>query len=416
VIKYRQSCRGCGNPHLTPILDLGDQFFQGSFVKDGIINPATRKTPNLIVMCDVTKFENGCGLIQTKHSVDPDILYSNYWYQSGISNTMKNHLASVVSEVLQISKFKSGVVVDIASNDNTLLRNYPPTFIKYGIDPSDIAGQQKDKDITVINDFFPSPALKKALTKKASIITSLACFYDVDDPLAFAKEIKEILTDDGIWVFEVAYWKSMLDNLAYDSIVNEHVIHYHLSPLAKIMNAAGLKIFDLQLTTTNGGSIMCFCTHVGNNAFNNNENRRRVLLQKIVEFDACLDREETYVKFRERVMAHKQQLFDLISDLVLIQKKKVHIYGASTKLNTILNFCNLGPDLIPYAAERSPEKYGAKTISGIQIISEEESKRMKPDYYLVGPYHFKQEILTREKDIISRGTKFIFPLPNIEIV
>ena len=415
MIKHRQTCRGCGNPHLTPILDVGNQYFQGSFVKQGTIAPPCRKTPNLIVMCDVTKHEDGCGLVQTKHSVDPNILYSNYWYQSGISNTMKSHLASVVKQALEITKFKSGVVVDIASNDNTLLRNYPPTFKKYGIDPCDIASHQKDADITVVNDFFPSPALTKILNQKVSIITSLACFYDVDSPVAFVKEIKNILDDNGIWIFEVAYWKSMIDNLAYDSIVNEHVIHYHLAPLDRILANAGLKIFDLKLTTTNGGSIMCFCTHAGNNIYNTPENRQRVLLQKITEFDAGLDQEETYIDFAKRVQQHKQQLYDLINELVLINKKTVHIYGASTKLNTILNYCNIGPSLIQYAAERSPEKFGATTISGIKIISEEESKRMKPDYYLVGPYHFKQEILEREKEIISKGTKFIFPLPEISI-
>lgn len=416
MIKHRLTCRGCGNPHLTPILDLGNQYFQGSFVKEGVITPPCRKTPNLIVKCDTSKFENGCGLVQTKHSVDPHILYSNYWYQSGISNTMKSHLASVVKETLQITKLKTGTVIDIASNDNTLLRNYPPTFTKIGIDPCDIAGHQTDKDITVVNDFFPSPALRRVLKDKASIITSLACFYDVDNPVAFVKEIKEILADQGVWVFEVAYWKSMLDNLAYDSIVNEHVIHYHLAPLDHILASVGLKIFDLRLTSTNGGSIMCFCTHVGNNIFNTADNKQRVLLQKIAEFDACLDQEDTYSAFKHRVQQHKQQLFDLINEIVLINKKTVHIYGASTKLNTILNYCNIGPELIPYAAERSPEKFGATTISGIKIISEEESKKLKPDYYLVGPYHFKQEILQREADIIAKGTKFIFPLPEIAVV
>lgn len=416
MLKHRQTCRGCGNPNLTSILNLGDQYFQGSFFKPGYINPSKRKTPNLIVMCDTTKYENACGLVQTKHSVDPNILYSNYWYQSGISNTMKAHLSSIVDNVINITKFKTGNVLDIASNDNTLLRNYPPTFNKVGVDPSDIASKQTDKDITVINDFFPSPLLKKLPLKKFDIITSLACFYDVDDPVNFVLNISNILSENGIWVFEVAYWKSMIDNLAYDSIVNEHVIHYHLAPLEHILSKQGLKIFDLKLTPTNGGSILCYCTHKSNNQYDTSESKERLLLQKISEFDSRLDELETYVSFQEKVNNHKKQLFDLINELVLIKNKKIHIYGASTKLNTILNFCNIGPELIPFAAERSPEKYGATTISGIKIISEEESKNMNPDYYLVGPYHFKDEILLREKKLIQKGTKFIFPLPKITVI
>ena len=130
-ITHRQTCRICANPHLTEVIDLGNQYFQGSFIKEGVPPAPTRKTPNCIVRCDTSKNENACGLIQTKHSIPPSILYSNYWYQSGISATMKNHLKSIVDNAIQLTKLSGGAVLDIASNDNTLLRNYSDNFQKY---------------------------------------------------------------------------------------------------------------------------------------------------------------------------------------------------------------------------------------------------------------------------------------------
>lgn len=411
-IKTRQTCRICGNPHLTEVIDLGEQYFQGSFIKEGIPNPPFRKTPNLVVRCDVSKYENACGLIQTKHTVPPRILYTNYWYQSGISFTMRNHLKSIVEKALSITKIKKGKVLDIASNDNTLLKNYSKKFTKYGIDPSDIAKKQKDKNIKVINDLFPTAKLKE---KNFDIITSIACFYDIEDPKTFSLEIKKILSKDGIWIFEVAYWPSMIKNLSYDSIVNEHIIHYHIAPLEIMFESLGLKIFNAEKTSTNGGSIMVYVCHKKCDKYDSEKNNINLTNLRMEEFNDGLEEESSYIKFRERVFNQKEELVSLIKKIKK-ENKTIHIYGASTKLNTILNFCGIDGSLIKFAAERSVEKHGAKTINGIEIISEEESKKLKPDYYLVGPYHFKNEILEREKESIKNGIKFIFPLPKIEII
>ena len=410
-IKHRQTCRICGNPHLVEVIDLGDQYFQGSFIKEGTNKPPIRKVPNLIVRCDTSKFENGCGLIQTKHSIPPSILYRNYWYESGVSKTMRDHLKSVVDECLKITNLKSGNVLDIASNDNTLLRNYSSKFKKVGVDPSNIAKNQNDPDIKVINDVFPTTALKG----KFDIITSIACYYDVDDPKKFAQEIFNHLNNDGIWVFEVAYWPSMLENLSYDSIVNEHIIHYHLAPLETMFSSIGLKIFKASKTSTNGGSIMVFACKEQNTKYDTEENQKELSNLRIYEFDSELDKETTYEQFRNKVDSHKKELTNLINSLIQ-DGKVIHIYGASTKLNTILGYCNIGPEQIKYAAERSPNKFGAQTISGIKLISEEESLNLNPDYYLVGPYHFKEEILLRSELIKEKGIKFIFPLPKLEII
>lgn len=411
-IKTRQSCRICGNPNLRDVIDLGNQYFQGSFLKEGVASPPKRKVPNLIVRCDTAKSENSCGLIQAKYTIPPKILYTNYWYQSGISQTMKNHLKEITDQCQNITGIKNGNVLDIASNDNTLLRAYPDEFNKFGIDPSDIAKRQKDGNITVINDLFPSKHLPNHIF---DIVTSIACFYDVEDPKEFSLKVKEILKESGIWVLEVAYWPSMLENLAYDSIVNEHIIHYHLAPLEILFKSIGLKIFNAKKTPTNGGSIIIYACKEECQKYDSQEGECNLNLIRMQEFDSSLDSEETYSLFRLRVMEQKAELLSLIKK-IKEEGKTIHIYGASTKLNTILEFCGIDCSVIEFASERSPEKWGAKTLSGIKLISEEESRKMKPDFYLVGPYHFKKEILERESLCRNNGTKFIFPLPKVEIL
>jgi hypothetical protein len=417
MLVHKQKCRVCGNTDLKEVIDLGEQYFQGCFVKDGIQPPPRRPMPNVIVRCCPENYEDACGLVQTLHSIDTDLLYCNYWYESGISQTMRDHLKSIVDTALDITGSTSGKVLDIASNDNTLLRNYPKEFTKIGIDPSSIAARQTDKDIQVINTTFPSKQVNSLIEDgSADIVTSIACYYDIDDPVSFAKEIKKLLSSKGIWIFEVAYWKSLLDNLAYDSIVNEHIVHYHLQPLEAIMKEAGLKFFNVQKTPTNGGAIMCYITHEDNFEYDNRERKQNILNLKIEEYEAYLDTDKPYVEFRKKVEKHKEDLCRLVDDIVNKQNKTIHICGASTKLNTILNYCGIGPELIPYASERSPEKHGAETISGIKLISEEESRAMNPDYYLVGPYHFKDEIIKRETEFIQNGGGFIFPLPELTVV
>lgn len=416
-IKHYQFCRICGNPNLKEVLDLGAMQFQGCFKQSGYDSPPLRKMPNKIVRCDTSKSQNACGLVQTKHSVSPEILYRNYWYESGISVTMRSHLRSIVEEAILIKKIKCGNVVDIASNDNTLLRNYRDfgDFKKYGIDPSNIASKQLDKDITVINETFPSKKIPKDLIGNVDIVTTIACFYDTNEPCDFVSNVKNLLKPNGIWIFEVAYWPSMIENLSYDSCVNEHVIHYHLAPIEFLLEKLGMKLFFAKKTQTNGGSVMCFVCKAECSEFDSEEKTKALKELRLLEFEASLDEDSTYIKFNYDILTQKNELVRLIKSIKQ-SGKTIHVYGSSTKLNTILGFCEIGPELIPYAAERSLNKIGGETLSGIKIISEQDSKQMKPDYYLVGPYHFKNEILSREKESIDNGIKFIFPLPKVEII
>jgi SAM-dependent methyltransferase len=413
-IRTRTTCRVCGSSSLKKVVDLGDQYLQGSFIKPGKEMPSTRKIPCTLVRCNPETDENACGLLQMEHSVPPEILYAAYWYRSGTNNTMRNHLKGIVDSVLEINNKSDARVLDIGCNDGTLLGYYPKGYEKFGCDPSDIA--LEINDATVVRDIFPSQKLNQLLgTRKFDIITSIAMFYDLESPVDFVKNIRNVLSDEGVWVLEMSYMPHMLELDSYDTICHEHLEYYSLAVLEKIMALANMKIFRIQFNDINGGSIRCYVTHSGNNSFDKEASRKLIEEVRQKEFDLELDTDKPYVAFEQRINKLKSELYGLLMTLKK-EGKRIHIYGASTKGNTILQWCGIDNNLIDYAAERNPEKYGAMTLgTNIPIISEEESRAMNPHYYLVLPWHFKEEFLVREKETLDKGTGFIFPLPKIEI-
>jgi len=413
----RKTCRVCGSNALTSVINIGDQHLQGSFVKPGEEMPPLRKIPLSLVRCDPTKDEKACGLLQMEHSVPPEILYSSYWYRSGTNDTMRNHLKGIAEEAVSILNKSSGSVLDIGCNDGTLFGFYPKGFRKYGVDPSDIAQEIDKQAATVIQDIFPSDELLGYFqTTKIDIITSIAMFYDLEDPVAFAKGIKNILAPDGIWIFEMSYMPMMLKMTSYDTICHEHLEFYSLAVIEYILKQSGMKVFNVLLNDSNGGSLRCYATHSTNFAYKNEQYLQNIRTIHRDEFDLELDTDKPYKNFQDRINVHRDELIALLKKLKA-EGKKIHIYGASTKGNTILQWCGIDNKIIDYAAERNPDKYGAHTLgTDILIISEVESRAMNPDYYLVLPWHFKDEFIEREREILERGTRLIFPLPKIEIV
>jgi SAM-dependent methyltransferase len=413
---HRKTCRVCGSSALTKVIDLGEQYLQGSFVKPGKELPPMRKIPATLLRCDPTRDEYACGLLQMEHTVPPEVLYSAYWYRSGTNDTMRRHLRGIAEEAQATFGGPSGRVLDIGCNDGTLLGYYPETFEKYGVDPSDVA-QEILPPVTVVQDIFPSNELLVRLQgKQLDIITSIAMFYDLEDPIAFTKGIKAILSPKGIWIFEMSYMPTMLKMTSYDTICHEHLEYYSLSAIEYILKQAGMKIINVALNSVNGGSIRCFATHADNFVYKKDEYLQNIQALHQEEFDLELDTDKPYKNFQDRVNVHKEELISLLKKLRK-EGKRIHIYGASTKGNTILQWCGIDNRIIDVAAERNPDKYGARTLgTDIPIVSEAESRAMNPDYYLVLPWHFKEEFVEREKETLERGIGLIFPLPTIEIV
>lgn len=413
----RNTCRVCGSNALTPVIHLGDQYLQGSFVKPGKEMPPTRKISTSLVRCDPMRDEKACGLLQMEYTIPPEVLYSAYWYRSGTNNTMRRHLQGIVEEAMGMTGLKkSATVLDIGCNDGTLLGFYPASFTQYGVDPSDVA-QEIKAPVEVVQDIFPSEELICRLGARTfDIITSIAMYYDLEDPIAFTRGIKQILSPEGIWVFEMSYMPTMLKMTSYDTICHEHIEYYSLAVIEYILKQAGMKVVNVAHNDINGGSLRCQATHVSNFTYKRDEFQQNIKAMRQEEFDLELDTDKPYRHFQDRVNVHKEELNSLLKRLKK-DGKKIHIYGASTKGNTILQWCGIDHRMIDCAAERNPDKYGALTLgTDIPIVSEEESRAMHPDYYLVLPWHFKEEFLVRERETLERGIGLIFPLPTIEII
>ena len=414
--RYRQTCRVCGSAELTHVIDLGDQYLQGSFVKPDVLMPPSRRLPTKLVRCDVTKNQNGCGLLQLAHSFPPEILYANYWYRSATNETMRCHLAEIAKSATSFLNRPDLVVLDIGCNDGTLLANYPAGTRLFGIDPSDIANEIVGP-VTVINTVFPSSqAIAELPENGIDIVTSIAMFYDLEDPVDFAANVKRLLKPDGVWIFEMSYLPLMLLQNSFDTICHEHLEYYSLAVLETIAARAGLRIFKILVNDINGGSIRCYACNDSNRSYGSSADRELIHLFRIKEFEMELDTDRPYLDFQRRIEKLRDQLNTILFDITA-RRERIHIYGASTKGNVLLQWYGINRAIVDCAADRNPNKVGAKTLgTGIPIVSEDTSRALQPDYYLVLPWHFKKEFLERERSTIMRGTKMIFPLPEIQIV
>jgi hypothetical protein len=419
ILVTRNTCRICSSKALSPVVSLGDQYIAGAFAKPDGKPPVQRRIPLDLVRCDPAVDQNACGLVQMRHSVPPHVLYHSYWYRSGINQTMRDHLAGIAQMAEAIAKPAAGdLAVDIGCNDGTLLKSYTTRGLKIlGIDPAtNILEYAKANGVPVINDFFSAARIREAVPgQKPKIITSIAMFYDLETPHAFVGDIQSILHEDGVWVLELSYLPTMLEMNSFDTICHEHLEYYSLAPMERLFAEHNLEVIDVTLNDTNGGSFRIAVGHAGR-THPTVEAQQRVQALRLKEFELALDTDVPYAQFRKNITKIKKDLQAFLKK-ARAQKKLVHGYGASTKGNTTLQYCGVTPDLLPAVADRNPDKFGSYTIgTNIPIISEADSRKQKPDYYLVLPWHFINEFKRRESDFLGRGGKFVLPMPEVRLV
>lgn len=404
-----KKCRISDSKNLITILSLGEQYLTGVFPKGQ--NDYVTKGPVDLVWCPDS------GLLQMKQSYSLDEMYGvNYGYRSGLNQSMVRHLQKKIQLLEKLANpSEKDLVIDIGSNDATSLKAYKGIFRKVGIDPTGNKFKEYyTDDIVLISDFFTALNFKNIFPiEKAKIITSIAMFYDLEDPRSFVRDIEQCLANDGIWHFEQSYLPSMLRTNSYDTICHEHLEFYSLKVVKNILEDCDLKVIDVQTNSINGGSFAVTAAKRNSKYIPNSPVINWLLKQ---EDEMKLDTLEPYSEFAIRVFRHRKNLSDLIKALVL-DGKKVLGYGASTKGNVLLQFCGLTEKEIPFIAEVNDEKFGSYTPgTKIPIISEKQARAMNPDYFLVLPWHFKESIIAKEEEFLLKGGKFIFPLPEIEII
>jgi len=370
------------------------------------------------------------GLVRLSETVNPTLMYGKYWYRSGINSSMKKDLLDVVHSVGAVKQLLPDEVwLDIACNDGTLLSHVGdlyPHIKRLGIDPADdsyVSESEKHAD-QIIQDYFSLKTYNasKFCDKKVNVVTTIAMFYDLDDPVSFISDVRKIIDENGVWVVQMSYTPLMLSQLAFDNICHEHVYYYSLFNFKRLLEENGFRVVDVQLNTVNGGSFRVFAVpSVANETTFANQPYRDVADFRIRAFlakekEMCLDSIDTWMQFYDQIKQLRDQTLSFIKK-AKSEGKTIWGYGASTKGNTLLQYFGLDNTTITAIAERSPYKYGLKTVgTNIPILSEKEMRIAKPDYILILPWHFIGEFIEREKDYLSSGGKFIVPCPKFQVI
>ena len=418
-LKTIEKCRVCGNTKLAPILSLGEMYVSNFFDKPD--NAGGICAPLELVLCNQN--DGGCSLLQLKHTVDCEDMYRNYWYRSGINKSMTDELNHIVNHCETVVPLKAGdYVIDIGANDGTTLRSYKNKDIKtIGYEPALNLKEYNTVGTTkIIPDFFNHTAWQKEFGQaKAKVITAIGMFYDLDDPNTFVADIVKCLDDDGVFVIQMMYLPMALEKNAFDGICHEHLEYYSLSSLEFLLKRHGLEIFDVEMReNVNEGSLRTLIrkTGKGHNLNVSAEGTKRLNDLRAKEKAMGLNDKPVYDALVSRILDAKKKCVDLIRKEVAAGKI-VHGYAASTKGNTTLQFYGLGPKDIEAIADRNPVKFGKFTAGTcIPVISEEESRHRKPDYYFVLAWHFMPEFLQRESEFLKSGGKFIVPMPEFRVI
>ena len=403
-------CRICKNSDLREIVNLGNHPLSGVFPASK--HQSISSGPLTLVKC---MGKNNCGLVQLDTSYDLEEMYGlNYGYRSGLNQDMVRHLKDNIDLIQNYVNLKTGdTVVDIGSNDGTTLSFYPNIdLVKIGIDPTIKKFKQYyQKDIIQIDDFFSSKVYVDAEYNKAKIVTSFSMFYDLENPLEFAKQVCDILEDDGIWAFEQSYLPTMLSKNSYDTICHEHLEYYAFYQILYILNCFGMVPVDVSFNDTNGGSFLVIASK--NKQMKMSDEKIRHILNYETN-SVRLDNLNTYYRFNERIKNSKLELQNFLTS-EKNNGKIIYSLGASTKGNTILQYCNLDSKIISKVLEINKDKLGKFTPGTlIEIVDEESTLNINPpDILLVLPWHFKHHFLKKFK---GSGLTLVFPLPNLEII
>ncbi|MFC2002725.1 class I SAM-dependent methyltransferase [Chloroflexota bacterium] len=394
-----------------------DDLYVSDFIDDDCSSQLT-KVPLTMTL------DKKSGLVQLKHTAPFERMYQEYWYRSSMNKTMTKELKGIVQKATSLVEcIDNDVVLDIGCNDGTLLRFYEKNLYRVGFDPAINLKQYSEKHADlIVTDYFMADNYLEKVGRKAKIITTIAMFYDLEEPHEFVDDINAALDTEGLWIVQMSYLPLMLNQMAFDNICHEHIEYYSLSSLEYIMRQHDFKIVDVELNDINGGSFRIYLRKKSAQkqlfATAPYRNVCDFRIKSLLEYEKRLklNDPETYTSWFKILEELKRQTVDFIK-AEKSKGKTIWGYGASTKGNTLLQWYRLDSTLIDAIAERNPDKYGKKTVgSNITIKSEDEMRRAKPDYLLVLPWHFISEFKNREKEYLDAGGKFIIPCPKFEII
>jgi len=406
---------------MKKLLKLGDHYVS-DFIKPGADMRET-KPWSLDLYLD-----ESIGAARLDGVAPLDKMYGQYWYRSGINTSMTKQLKQIVDEITERVTLNDGDIwLDIACNDGTMFKFIPKNIIKLGIDPADESYVKESSKVAnvIVQDFFNRNSYNKTGygDHKVKVVTCIAMFYDLDRPGPFIRDVYNILEDNGVFVLQLSYTPLMLKQLAFDNICHEHVYYYSLTSIKKLFEREGFVIRDCSLNDTNGGSFRLYFQKDSSNKTTFGSAPLRDVCDYRIASTLALEKTEwdiskpaLWKRFGENIQELKQQVQEFLHK-AKSEGKVVYGYGASTKGNTLLQLFGITPDLVTAIAERSPYKFGLRTVgTNIPIVSEEEMRLANPDYLLVLPWHFIDEFVKRESEFLADGGKLIVPCPTFQII
>ena len=393
------ACRLCKNKKMIKIFSYGN-IFVSNFVEKKNIKKGI-KAPLDLIYC------KKCKLLQLNHSAPQEIMYKKfYWYRSGVTNTMKLALKDIAQVIKKMKILKKNdTILDIGANDGTFLSYFnKKKYNRIGCEPAkNLQNVLKENCDYVLDDFWEAKKLEKILEKKSfkkpKVITAIGMFYDLEDPSKFISDASKVLDYNGVFIAQLMCLDSMLKKNDLGNICHEHLEFYSFESLKYLFENNGFKIFKIEINEINGGSYRIFC---------------KKNISKSIKFkeNTSLSEIKNFIK---RTKSNKKICIKFLKK-ELKKGKKIFLYGASTKGNTLLQYYNIDNKIISYASDRSPEKWGKYTIgSGIKIISENEARKKRPDYFFVMPYAFINEFKKRESNWLKNKGKFILPYPKFRV-
>jgi|TARA_B100000953_G_scaffold138355_1_gene114591 hypothetical protein len=401
-------CYICSSTSLTNFLNLGNHPPPLNFVTKERLLDRNEAFPLQVFFC------SNCGLVQLGDAVDPKIMFKEYLYTSGISTAFRTHLESFTEKLVErFSPNKDDLVIDIASNDGTLLQFFKNSGLRVlGVEPSNIADIAKENGIQTVNDFFNEEVAKQILDEngQAKIITITNAFAHIKDLDSLMNGIKILLKEDGVFVSESQYLVDIIEKLEYDTIYHEHLRYYCLKPLIQLFEKYNMEVFDCERISSHGGSIRVYASLKGK--FTKSDN-----VKNIIDYEdkLKLSEIETYQAFAKKIYENKNKLIALLSKIKADGHNIVGI-SAPARSSTILNFCNINSENLDYIAEKSTLKIGKFTPgSHIKVVDDNQLVIDQPDFALLLSWHLSDSIVAKIRDDGFKG-KIILPLPEPKII
>lgn len=404
-------CRSCGSSELIPVLSLGDQYTSDFLDSKNELN-GNQKIPLDLVLCGIKE----CSLLQTLHTASRATLFNkNYWFRSSVNESLIDGLFDITGSIQdKITLSDDDYILDIGCNDGTLLRSFKAGK-KIGFEPApNIAPDAEEGTDIIINDFFSYESFEDNCSNvTCKSITTIAMFYDLENPNKFVSDITKCLAHDGMWTIQMAYLKTDIDSNGFDNIVHEHLEYYSLHSLEHLLERHNLEVFDLELNDLYGGSIRTYIKHKNSTAFQISASVESLRKQELAD---GFSEVQTYLDYGKRVMNLKSDLMNFV------QKehengKTIYCYGASTKGNTQLQYFGIDDTVIEKVVDRDFRKFGKYTVgTNLLVISEEQGRQENPDYFIVLPWHLTEFFMKREEAYLRAGGKFIVPMPNFRII